>query len=248
MSDRDLLTPEERSTYEWQMWVPGIGEEGQRRLKGATVLVTRVGGLGGLVAYELAAAGVGKLILAHAGSVKPHDLNRQLLMTHASLGTSRVDCASERLRELNPRLEVVAIPENTSAANAAAMVESADVVACCAPLFDERLMLNEQCIRQNKPMVDCAMYELTGQITTIIPRRTACLACRIPEPPATWRRQFPVFGAVSGTVGCLGAMEAIKLITGIGEPLANRLLTFDLRNVSFRTFELSKRADCKVCG
>jgi molybdopterin/thiamine biosynthesis adenylyltransferase len=248
MPDRDLLTSEERSTYEWQMWVPGIGEEGQRKLKGATVLVTRVGGLGGLVAYELAAAGVGKLILAHAGSVKPHDLNRQLLMTHASLGTSRVDCASERLRELNPRLEVVAIPENTSAANAAMLVESADVIACCAPLFDERLLLNEQCIRQNKPMVDCAMYELTGQLTTIIPGRTACLACRIPEPPATWRRQFPVFGAVSGTVGCLGAMEAIKLITGIGEPLANRLLTFELRDVSFRTFELSKRADCKVCG
>src|SRR5262245_62432496 len=119
MSSRDdELTPEERTTYEWHMWVPGVGEEGQRRLKGATVLVSRVGGLGGLAAYELAAAGVGRLILAHAGTVKPGDLNRQLLMTHAALGSSRVECAANRLRELNPRVEVVAVPENISPANA----------------------------------------------------------------------------------------------------------------------------------
>ena len=244
----DPLTPDERATYEWQMWVPGVGEEGQRKLKAATVLVTRIGGLGGLVAYELAAAGVGRLVLAHAGTVKPADLNRQLLMTHAAIGTSRVECAARRLRELNPRLEVVAIPENVAAANAARLVEMADVIACCAPVFEERFVLNEQCVRQNKPMIDCAMYELTGQLTTILPGRTACLTCRVPAPPATWRRQFPVIGAVSGTVGCLGAMEAIKLITGIGEPLADRLLTFDLRDVRFRTLTTARRSDCPVCG
>jgi molybdopterin/thiamine biosynthesis adenylyltransferase len=122
------------------------------------------------------------------------------------------------------------------------------MVACCAPLFEERFLLNEQCVRQGKPMVDCAMYELTGQLTTILPGRTACLACRVPEPPATWRRQFPVFGAVAGAVGCLGAMEAIKLITGIGEPLADRLLTFDLRDMRFRIVKTSRRLDCSVCG
>ena len=110
----DDLTPEERATYEWQMWVPGIGEEGQRKLRAASVLVTRVGGLGGLVAYELAAAGVGRLVLAHAGTVKPADLNRQLLMTHAGIGASRVESAARRLRELNPRLDVVAVPENVT--------------------------------------------------------------------------------------------------------------------------------------
>ena len=109
------LTPDERDTYEWQMWVPGVGEEGQRKLKAATVLVTRVGGLGGLVAYELAAAGVGRLVLAHAGMVKRSDLNRQLLMTHAALGTSRVECAARRLRELNPSVEVVTVAENVTA-------------------------------------------------------------------------------------------------------------------------------------
>jgi molybdopterin/thiamine biosynthesis adenylyltransferase len=201
-----------------------------------------------LVAYELAAAGVGRLVLAHAGTVKPADLNRQLLMTHAAIGTSRVACAAGRLRDLNPRLDVVAVPENVTHENAARLVGMADVVVCCAPLFEERFLLNEQCVRQRKPMIDCAMYELTGQLTAILPGRTACLACRVPEVPATWTRHFPVFGAVSGAVGCLGAMEAIKLITGIGEPLADRLLTFDLRDVRFRTLHLARRIDCPVCG
>ena len=248
MPPDEPLTAEERATYEWQMWVPGVGEEGQRKLKAASVLVSRVGGLGGLVAYELAAAGVGRLVLAHAGTVKPADLNRQLLMTHAARGTSRVECAARRLKELNPRLDVVAVPENVTAENAARLVGLVDVVACCAPLFEERFLLNVQGVRQGKPIIDCAMYELTGQLTTILPGRTGCLACRVPEAPPTWTRQFPVFGAVSGTVGCLGAMEAIKLITGVGEPLADRLLTFDLRDGRFRTLKIARRPDCRVCG
>lgn len=248
MPPDEPLTDEERATYEWQMWVPDLGEAGQRKLKAASVLVTRVGGLGGLVAYELAAAGVGRLVLAHAGTVKPGDLNRQLLMTHAALGTSRVECAARRLKELNPRLDVVAVPENVTADNAARLVGLADVVACCAPMFEERFQLNEQCVRQGKPMIDCAMYDLAGQLTTILPGRTACVACRVPQAPPTWTRQFPVLGAVSGAVGCLGAVEAIKLITGLGEPLADRLLAFDLRDGRFRTVTIARRSDCPVCG
>src|SRR6185436_20190058 len=97
------LTAEERAVYEWQLSVAGFGEAGQQSLKSATVLISRVGGVGGVAATALAAAGVGRLILAHAGDVKPSDLNRQLLMTHASIGTSRVECAATRIRELNPR-------------------------------------------------------------------------------------------------------------------------------------------------
>jgi molybdopterin/thiamine biosynthesis adenylyltransferase len=242
------LSDEDRSTYAWQMAVTGVGEEGQAKLKGASVLVTRVGGVGGLVAYELAAAGVGRLILAHAGTLKPSDLNRQLLMNHGAIGQSRVECAAQRLKEFNPRLEIEAIGENASAENASRLVEKADLVVCCAPMFAERLALNEACVQQKKPMVDCAMYDLTGQVTTIRPKETACLACRVPEVPASWKRQFPVFGAIAGTVGCLGAMEAIKLITGIGEPLLDRLLTFDLRDMRFRTLSIAKRVDCAVCG
>jgi molybdopterin-synthase adenylyltransferase len=242
------LTDIERQVYEWQMWVTGFGEEGQRRLKGASVLVSRCGGVGGAVALELAAAGVGKIILAHAGNLKPSDLNRQILMSHDWLGRSRAECAAQRLTALNPRLEVVAVAENISEANVARLVEQADVVADCAPLFEERYLMNREAVRQGKPMVECAMYELEAQITSLVPDQTPCLACVYPEPPPYWQRQFPVFGAVSGMVGCLGAMEVIKLLTGLGEPLQGRLLTCDLRTMSFRSVKTMRRTDCPVCG
>ena len=242
------LTDAERAIYEWQMWVPGVGEEGQRKLKQARVLVSRVGGLGGMVAYELAAAGVGTLVLAHAGAIKPGDLNRQLLMTHDALGTPRVESAARRLRELNPFVNVVAVPENVSPENAGRLVAQADIVVDCALLFEERLALNAEAVRQGKPMVECAMYELTAQVTTILPGRTACLACRVPSPPPEWQRRFPVFGAVSGAVGCIGAVEVIKLVCGIGEPLSDRLLAFDLRDVRFRILRTRRNPDCPVCA
>ncbi len=248
MPELPELTDDERVTYEWQMWVPGVGEEGQRRLKGASVLVSRIGGVGGTAAYELAAAGVGRLILAHAGNIRPDDLNRQLLMTHAGLGTPRVESAARRLRELNPRLEVVAVPENVNPGNAARLVGMADVVIDAAPLFEERLAMNGEAVRQGKPLVEAAMYELSVQVTTVLPGRTACLACRVPEPPPDWRRQFPVFGAVSGVAGCVAAVEAIKLVCGIGEPLADRLLVCELREMGFRLFRTRRRAGCLVCG
>ena len=108
--------------------------------------------------------------------------------------------------------------------------------------------MNREAVRQGKPMVECAVYELEAQVTTIVPGQTPCLACLCPEPPADWRRQFPVFGAVAGMVGCLGAMEVIKLLTRLGEPLRNRMLTCDLRTMSFRQVKTTRRLDCPVCG
>jgi molybdopterin/thiamine biosynthesis adenylyltransferase len=250
MPDRKLplLTDEERATYDWQMTVPGFGEEGQRKLKAASVLVSRVGGVGGMGAFQLAAAGVGRLVLAHAGTLKRGDLNRQLLMQHDALGKSRVDCAAATIRELNPHIEVVAIDENVAAANAERLVRQADVVVCGAPLFQERYLMNEWAVRLGKPFVDCAMYELTGQIATTVPGKSACLACRVPAPPADWQRKFPVFGAVAGLAGCVGAMEAIKLICGVGEPLLDRLLVFDLRDNRFHIYRTRRRPDCPVCS
>jgi molybdopterin/thiamine biosynthesis adenylyltransferase len=247
MHDRSELTPDELAVYEWQLWVPGVGEEGQRKLKGASVLVSRVGGLGGIAAYELAAAGIGRLVLAHAGDIKPPDLNRQLLMTHDAIGTSRVECAARRLRELNPRVEVVPVPENVSAANVERLVGMVDVVIDAAPLFEERLALNTEAVRQGKPIVEAAMYELTAQVTTVLPGRSACLTCRMPEPPPDWKRQFPVFGAVSGVAGCVAAVEVIKLVCGIGEPLADRLLVCEFREMAFRIFRTRRRPGCPVC-
>ena len=242
------LSEDERSTYEWQMWVPGFGEEGQKALKAASVLVSRCGGIGGTVAYYLAAAGIGRLILAHGGNLKESDLNRQILMTHAWLGKPRVESARERLRELNPRVALEAVPQNVNEDNAQALVSRADLVVDCAPLFEERLLLNREAVRQKKPLVDCAMYELQAQITCVIPGQTPCLACLYPENPPGWRRQFPVFGAVAGMIGAWGAMEAIKLITGLGEPLAGRMLMFDLRDGTARRVAISRNPDCKVCG
>lgn len=248
MPDFHDLTAEERAIYEWQMWVPGVGEEGQRKLKATSVLVSRVGGLGGLVALELAAAGVGRLILAHAGDLQPSDLNRQLLQTHDHIGKPRIDSIVRRLRDLNPRCDIIGIPENVSDANADALVAQADYIVDAAPLFQERLALNAAAFRAHKPMVECAMHTLEASVTTFVPGETGCLACYVPEVPSSWKRQFPVFGAVSGTAACIGAMEVIKLITGIGNTLKGELLSIDLASMQFRKVRLPKRAGCPVCG
>ncbi len=242
------LSDEERAIYEWQLWVAGFGETGQLRLKNASVLVSRVGGVGGMVAMQLAAAGVGRLILAHAGDLRPSDLNRQLLMSHAGLGQSRVVQAAERLRAFNPHVEIVAVHENITSANASRLVEQVDLVASCAPLFQERLLLNRAAVEQQKPLVDCAMYELEAQLTTVLPGKSPCLACLYPAEPPAWKRQFPVFGAVAGVVGSLGAMEAIKVLAGLGEPLVGKLLVCDLATMAFRKVQLQRNAVCPVCS
>ena len=246
-SDLPELTDIEREVYSWQTTVKGFGEEGQRRLKAATVMISRIGGLGGLVAYELAAAGIGRLVLAHKGDLKPSDLNRQLLMRHDRLGQPRMDIAVESLKALNPRLEIVAVPENVNDDNVVDLVGHADLVVDCAPLFEERFAMNDACVRLAKPMVECAMYETEAHITTFAPGKTGCLRCLYPEKPDDWQRRFPVIGAVSGTVGCLGAMEVIKIIAGLGEPLFGRLLTMDLRDMSFQEVKIRPDPGCPVC-
>jgi molybdopterin/thiamine biosynthesis adenylyltransferase len=242
------LSDEDRERYEWQLTVPDFDENSQARLKGATVLVSRCGGLGSVVAYELAAAGVGRLVLAHAGLLEPGDLNRQILMSDDWIGKPRVACAARRLLEFNPGIEVLAIDKNVSESNATELVGMADLVVDCAPMFDERLAMNDACVAQGKPMVECAIYELQATITSIVPGKTPCLRCLVPEPPSAWKREFPVFGAVSGTAGCIAAMEAIKLLTELGTPLLGRLLSIDLRSVSFEMTTIARCADCLTCG
>ena len=248
MPELPFLTDAERARYEWQMWTPDIGEEGQRKLKAASVLVSRIGGVGGTVAYYLAAAGIGKLVLAHAGSVKPGDLNRQLLMTTDWLGKPRVESAQRRLHELNPHVEIVAINENVSCANATAIVKQADIVVDAAPLFSERFAMNRAAVEQGRPLIECAMFDLDAQLTTIIPGSTPCLRCLYPIDPPHWKREFPVFGAVAGMIGALAALEVIKLITGMGEPLTNTLLLINLRTMEFRKLPTVRDDQCPVCG
>ena len=241
------LTDNEKARYEWQMWTPDVGEAGQQKLKDASVLVSRLGGVGGTVAYYLAAAGIGKLVLAHAGNVKPSDLNRQLLMTTDWLGKPRIESAERRLKELNPNVEIEGVDENINEVNAESLVNKVDIVVDGAPLFTERLAMNKAVAHQRKALVECAMYDLTAQLTTMIPGETPCLSCLYPEEPAEWKREFPVFGAVSGMIASMAAMEVVKLVTGIGEPLLNKMLWINLRAMSFRTLPLQRRPDCEIC-
>lgn len=242
------LSDEERAVYDWQFDVGGFGEESQRRLKAATVLISRVGGLGGSVAWQLAAAGVGKLVLAHAGNIKPSDLNRQTLMTHERIGSSRLDSAVERLRALNPRLKVKAIPENADQANVSGLAAGVDCIVDCAPLFVERFALNHAAIANQKPIVECAVNDLELHLTSIVPGSSPCLRCIYPEENPEWKRRFPVLGAVSGTAGSLAAMEVIKLLTGMGESLVGRMLVADLRSMEFRKLRLKRWSNCPECA
>ncbi|MFO0863061.1 MAG: HesA/MoeB/ThiF family protein [Gemmataceae bacterium] len=238
----------DRARHDWQLSVSGFSEEGQRRLKNASVLISRIGGVGGMVALKLAVAGVGRIVLAHGGNLRTDDLNRQILMSHAGLGQSRVEQAAARLRAMNPKIVVETVAENMSEANASRLVASVDAVASCAPLFEERLAMNAAAVTQRRPLVDAAMYDMDLQLLVVRAGRSACLACLFPEPPGSWKRKFPVFGAVSGVVGCMAAMELIKILAHFGEPLDRQMLVGDMSNLSFRKVGIRRRPDCAVCG
>lgn len=241
------LSEQDRAFYAWQLDVPGFGEAAQEKLRNTTALVSRVGGLGGPLAFQLAAAGIGKLVLAHGGELKPADLNRQILMRHANLGQERAASARETLEAFNPHVEVEAIPENISPANAAAIIEKVDIVFDAAPLFEERFLMNRECVRQGKPMIDCAMYNMEGQVIPIIPGQTACLQCLYPELPPHWKRRFPVIGAVSALVGNIGALEGIKLISGLSPVHAGQIIYLDTLNLDVRKIRTQRNPDCPVC-
>ncbi|MBT3288584.1 MAG: HesA/MoeB/ThiF family protein [Victivallales bacterium] len=247
MTKSIALTAEEKARYEWQIWTPDFGEEGQEKLKGSAALVSRCGGLGSVVAYELAAAGVGRLAIAHGGNVKPSDLNRQLLMTTDWLGKPRVESAIRRLADLNPNVKVEPEAANIDEENAERLVASVDVVASAAPLFVERFLMNREAVRQGKIMVDAAMYDTFATVMTVVPGEGPCLSCLYPEDPPAWRREFPVFGATSGTVACIAALEVVKAIAGFGKLLVGELLVFDLLNLSFRKMKIKRNPNCPVC-
>ncbi|WP_299485601.1 HesA/MoeB/ThiF family protein [Acaryochloris sp. IP29b_bin.137] len=242
------LTPTEVERYRRQIMLPGLGETGQRQLKKTTALVTGVGGLGGTAALYLAVAGVGKLILMRGGNLQRDDLNRQILMTDDWVGQPRVFKAQETLTNLNPDIEIEAICEYVSADNIDALVQRADIALDCAFDFAERDALNAACVRWGKPMIEAAMNGMEAYLTTIVPRQTPCLTCLFPEKPEWDRWGFGVLGAVSGTLACLAALEVIKLVTGLGEPLLGQLLTMDLARAEFAKRRPYHDPQCPVCG
>ncbi len=242
------LTPTELERYRRQIMLPGFGEAAQQRLKDSAVLVTGVGGLGATAALYLAVAGVGRLVLVRGGELRLDDMNRQILMTHDWVGKPRVFKAQETLKAINPDVEIEAICEYVNPENVDYLVRSTDLALDCAHNFTERNLLNAACVRWGKPMVEAAMNDMEAYLTTIIPGSTPCLSCIFPEKPDWDCRGFGVLGAVSGTLACLTALEAIKLITGLGTPLTSQLLTMNLGRAEFAKRRPYHDPDCPVCG
>ena len=234
--------------YTWQRDIPGFGSESQEKLRSSTALVSRVGGLGGPLALSLAAAGVGRIILAHGGELRPDDLNRQILMTHEGIEGARHVQAADTLKRFNRDLEIESIGQNVSEKNISGLVEQADIVFSCAPLFEERLLMNREAMNQHKFFVDGAMCSMEGHVLAVDPGKSACLGCLVKEPPAYWKRRFPVIGAVSAMVAQIAALEGIKLLTRFAEPAIDRMIHVDAKCMRMKKVRLVRDVDCHHCS
>ncbi|HBL12427.1 MAG TPA: protein hesA, partial [Cyanobacteria bacterium UBA11162] len=187
-------------------------------------------------------------ILVRGGNLRLDDMNRQILMTDNWVGLPRVFKAAETLAGINPDVEVEAIAEYITPDNVDSLVQQADIALSCAHNFEERDLLNAACVLWDKPMVEAAMNGMEAYLTTIVPGKTPCLSCLFPEKPDWDRRGFGVVGAVPGTLACLAALEAIKLITGLGQPLLGQLLTMELNRLEFAKRRSYHDPDCPICG
>jgi molybdopterin-synthase adenylyltransferase len=235
-------------TYARQLTLPGFGTAAQRRLASSTVLIAGIGGLGGATATYLAAAGVGRLVLFHPGPLERPDLNRQTLMHPSWLGQPRIDCAADTLRRHYPDVSVVPIAEPVTAGGTTPYLMQAEVAVDARPNFPERLLLNRLCVEVGVPLVEAAMNGAEGQVSVVRPGGAACLACRCGDGDPAWEPLgFPVLGAVAGMVGCLAAVEAIKLVTGWGEPLNDQMLAFDLERMAFQRLPVTTDPGCPSC-
>ncbi|MBJ7901432.1 MAG: protein hesA [Cyanobacteria bacterium RI_101] len=244
----ERLTPKELERYRRQIQLPGFGDSAQQKLKDATALVTGVGGLGGTAALYLAVAGIGKLILVRGGDLRLDDMNRQILMTDDWVGQPRIFKAKETLSAINPDVEIEAVNDYFTLENSDELVARADIALDCPHNFTERNLLNQACVRAQIPMVEAAMNNMEGYLTTILPGKTGCLTCLFPEKPEWNRRDFGVIGAVSGTLACLAALEAVKVLTDLAPPLYSQLLTFDLAALEFRKYPTYHDPHCPTCG
>ncbi|MGG6312019.1 HesA/MoeB/ThiF family protein [Paenibacillus macerans] len=232
--------------YERQLKL--IGTEGQRKLKEATVLVAGIGGLGGTAALYLAAAGMGRLILAHEGEIQRPDLNRQILMDAARIGEERIATAVQNLKRINPDVVIEGHNARVTMADSGPWVRSADLVIDARYDFPERYALNRLCVAAGKPLVEAAMYGFEVSLTTIVPGLTPCLACLYPERSQEWEPLgFPVLGATSGLAGCLAALEAVKWIAGVGQPFINVMHRINTLDMSSYAVRLRRNPDCECC-
>lgn len=247
-----MLTDNELLRYSRQILLPQIDVDGQLRLKDSRVLIVGLGGLGAPVALYLAAAGVGELHLADFDTVDLTNLQRQIIHDSTTVGVSKVDSASARLRAINPEVKLVAHRQALDADSLGAAVAAVDLVLDCCDNFGTREAVNTACVAAGKPLVSGAAIRLEGQLSVFDPRRddSPCYHCLYghgSEAELTCS-EAGVVGPLVGLVGSLQALEALKLLAGFGEPLVGRLLLIDALGTRFRELRVKRDPQCDVCG
>jgi molybdopterin/thiamine biosynthesis adenylyltransferase len=247
------FTEDQVRRYARHIILPGIGGDGQQKLMEARVLVIGAGGLGSPAAMYLAAAGVGTIGLVDFDRVELSNLQRQLLHDTEDVGRPKVESGRERLIELNPNVEVVAHQVALSSENAFEVLGGYDVVVDGTDNFPVRYLVNDATQMLGKPLVYGSIYQWEGQASVFLPgRETPCYRCLFPEPPPPGTvpscAEGGVFGVLPGIVGSIQAVEAIKLVLGVGEPLVGKLLLYDSLSNEFTTVRLRWDPDCPVCG
>jgi len=246
------LSHEEILRYSRHLLLPEVGIAGQRRLKGARVLLVGAGGLGSPAALYLAAAGVGTLGVVEFDRVDLTNLQRQVIHGTAGLGRPKLESLRERLRDLNPNVTVEGFAERLTSANALEILRGFDVLVDGSDNFPTRYLVNDAAVLLGKALVYGAIFRFDGQVSVFDAARGPCYRCLYSEPPPPGLvpscAEGGVLGVLPGIIGSLQALEALKLVLGAGEPLVGRLLLFDALRLRFRELALRKDPDCPVCG
>jgi adenylyltransferase/sulfurtransferase len=246
------LSNDEISRYSRHLILPEVGMEGQQKLKAAKVLCVGTGGLGAPLALYLAAAGVGTIGLVDFDTVDASNLQRQIIHSTATVGKLKVDSAEIMLKGLNPYLNVVKHNTMLTSANALDIFKDYDIIADGTDNFQTRYLVNDACVLTGKPNVYGSIFRFEGQASVFATKDAPCYRCLYPEPPPPGLvpscAEGGVLGILPGLVGIIQATEVIKLILGIGESLAGRLLLVDALTMKFRTLKLRKNPDCPICG
>ncbi len=252
MVQRTPLNRRELRRYSRHLVIPEVGLAGQERLRAARVLVVGAGGLGSPALQYLAAAGVGRIGVVDDDAVDETNLQRQTLFANADIGRMKADVAAERLAALNPHVAVDPIPMRFDAGNARDLVRCYDVVLDCTDRFATRYVINDACYLERRADVYGSIFRFDGQVSVFGPPPAPCYRCLYPEPPPPERTptcaEGGVLGAVAGVVGAWQAGEALKLVLGIGEVLAGRLLLVDSLSARVREVWFERDPDCALCG
>ncbi len=247
-----LLTPAELLRYSRHLSLPDVGVEGQRRLKAAKVLIVGAGGLGSPTALYLAAAGVGTLGLVDFDVVDVTNLQRQILHGTRDAGRPKLESARDRLHDVNPHVQLVLHPTRLTSANALEILGQYDIVVDGTDNFATRYLTNDACVLLGKPNVYGSIFRFDGQASVFATADGPCYRCLYPTPPPPGMvpscAEGGVLGVLPGLVGTIQATETIKLILGVGESLAGRLLLVDAMSMQFRTFRISRDPACPACG